>query len=95
MFGVMYHYTTLKSLEHCGYVCFIALGVGAEIASAALNLKEHKTQGGKSEHGDVFRKSRSFVCIAANVFRCLDVLMKDAPAFTILFLFRLTNDPDP
>lgn len=49
MFCVMYHYTTLKRLERCGYVCFIALAVAAEIASVSLNLKEHKTPREKAE----------------------------------------------
>lgn len=45
----MYHFTTLKSLEHCGCVCFITLAVVAETASVSLNLKEHKTPREKAE----------------------------------------------
>lgn len=86
---------TLKILEHCEYVCFIALAVVAEIASVSLNLKVHKTSREKAKGTAcylglaVFHKSWSFMFSASNYFTCFN---DECSCFVYSFSMHLTND---
>lgn len=79
MLCAVYYCTTMKSHEHCGYVCFITLATVAEIASVSLNLKEHKTPREKAEVTArdlglaVFPQELKVLRFSAtDPFRCLD-----------------------